>query len=154
MDPEVYPEPELFKPERFIKDGQLVGTKYSDRGHHSYGFGRRICTYKFQFFFSGVSILVIDHFTKTGPGQHIADRSLFIVFTRIMWAFDIQKARNPATGAEIPVDVNAFSEGFSSHPLPFQTDIRPRGEYVKDIVYAAVEGNNASVAAGTTVATA
>lgn len=38
---EVYPDPETFKPERFIEDGKLIGTKYSERGHHAYGFGRR-----------------------------------------------------------------------------------------------------------------
>jgi hypothetical protein len=82
----------------------------------------------------------------TGPGQHIADRSLFIVFTRIMWAFDVRKARD-AAGKEIPVDVHAFSEGFSSHPLAFETEIKPRGEYVKDVVFAANEAHNAASAA-------
>jgi len=48
---ELYPDPTSFKPERFISsEGNLIGTKFSDAGHHAYGFGRRIC-----------------------PGKHIAD---------------------------------------------------------------------------------
>lgn len=96
-----------------------------------FGFGRRIC-----------------------PGSHIADRqvarrplpplstndlalpsrSLFIVFTRLMWAFNIKNATDPTTGLPIPVDVDAYSEGFSSHPLHFECDIKPRGEWVGDAV--------------------
>ena len=51
LDPEVYPDPTAFKPERFLEDGKLVGTPYSERGHHGFGFGRRVC-----------------------PGLHIAER--------------------------------------------------------------------------------
>ncbi|KAM0753795.1 putative O-methylsterigmatocystin oxidoreductase [Meredithblackwellia eburnea MCA 4105] len=110
LDPELYPEPETFNPDRFIKDDQLVGTKYSERGHHAYGFGRRIC-----------------------PGQHIADRSLFIVFSRLLWAFNITNAKD-SSGSPIPVDINAFSEGFSSHPLHFECDIQARGPWVQEAV--------------------
>ena len=55
LDPDVYPDPTEFKPERFIKDGKLVGTPYSERGHHGFGFGRRVC-----------------------PGLHIAERCVSI----------------------------------------------------------------------------
>lgn len=54
MDPKVYPEPEKFMPERFIKDGNLVGVPQAERGHFGFGYGRRIC-----------------------PGMYIAERSLF-----------------------------------------------------------------------------
>jgi cytochrome P450 len=54
MDPKLYPEPEKFKPERFLKDGQVCGVDLADRGHFGFGYGRRIC-----------------------PGMYIAERSLF-----------------------------------------------------------------------------
>ena len=69
----------------------------------------------------------------------IAERSLYIVFTRIMWALSIKPQRDPATGRELVPDVNAFSEGFSSHPLTFECDIKPRGKFVEDLVAVATE---------------
>ncbi|KAG0696211.1 cytochrome P450 [Suillus ampliporus] len=51
-DPEVYPEPDAFKPQRWIDD---QGRLRVDLRNFIYGFGRRVC-----------------------PGQHVADRSVFI----------------------------------------------------------------------------
>lgn len=67
------------------------------------------------------------------PGMHIADRSMYIVFTRMMWALHIRHAVD-AAGVEIPVDVDAYSEGFSSHPLSFECSIKPRGAFVNEAV--------------------
>ncbi|KAG2063131.1 cytochrome P450 [Suillus decipiens] len=60
-DPEVYPEPDAFKPQRWIND---QGVLRSDLTNFLYGFGRRVC-----------------------PGQHVANRSLFISTVLILWAF-------------------------------------------------------------------
>ncbi|OAX31628.1 cytochrome P450 [Rhizopogon vinicolor AM-OR11-026] len=60
-DPEVYPEPDAFKPERWIND---EGRLRDDLKFFVYGFGRRVC-----------------------PGQHIANRSVFITSLLILWAF-------------------------------------------------------------------
>ncbi|KAG0692632.1 cytochrome P450 [Suillus ampliporus] len=60
-DPEVYPEPDAFKPQRWI-DGQ--GRPRDDINSFVYGFGRRAC-----------------------PGQHVANRSIFISSLLILWAF-------------------------------------------------------------------
>ncbi|KAG0700994.1 cytochrome P450 [Suillus ampliporus] len=60
-DPEVYPEPHAFKPQRWIDD---QGRLRDDLKGFPYGFGRRVC-----------------------PGLHVADRSIFISSLLILWAF-------------------------------------------------------------------
>ncbi|KAG2067029.1 cytochrome P450 [Suillus decipiens] len=62
-DPEVYPEPDAFKPQRWIDD---QGRLRDDLTFFVYGFGRRIC-----------------------PGLHIANRSVFINSLLILWAFEL-----------------------------------------------------------------
>ncbi|KAG1728990.1 cytochrome P450 [Suillus paluster] len=60
-DPEVFPEPDVFKPERWIDD---QGHLRDDLTNFVFGFGRRVC-----------------------PGQHVATRSVFINALLILWAF-------------------------------------------------------------------
>ncbi|KAG2066656.1 cytochrome P450 [Suillus decipiens] len=62
-DPEVYPEPEAFKPQRWIND---QGVLRDDLTNFLYGFGRRVC-----------------------PGQHVANRTVFISAVLILWAFQL-----------------------------------------------------------------
>ncbi|KAG1743397.1 cytochrome P450 [Suillus lakei] len=62
-DPEVYPEPDAFKPQRWIDD---QGRVRNDLTFFVFGFGRRVC-----------------------PGQHIANRSVFINSLLILWAFQL-----------------------------------------------------------------
>ncbi|KAG2135175.1 cytochrome P450 [Suillus clintonianus] len=62
-DPEVYPDPDMFKPQRWIND---QGRMREDLKFFVYGFGRRIC-----------------------PTQHVANRSVFINSLLILWAFQL-----------------------------------------------------------------
>ncbi|KAG1732088.1 cytochrome P450 [Suillus occidentalis] len=62
-DPEVYPEPDAFKPQRWIDD---QGRLRDDLSFFVFGFGRRVC-----------------------PGQHVANRSVFINSLLILWAFQL-----------------------------------------------------------------
>ncbi|KAG2135100.1 cytochrome P450 [Suillus clintonianus] len=61
QDPDVYPEPEAFKPQRWIGD---QGKPRDDIKFFVFGFGRRVC-----------------------PGQHVAERSVFMSALLILWAF-------------------------------------------------------------------
>ncbi|KAG2071558.1 cytochrome P450 [Suillus decipiens] len=62
-DPEVYPEPDAFKPQRWVDD---QGRLRDDLTFSVYGFGQRVC-----------------------PGQHVANRSVFINSLLIFWAFEL-----------------------------------------------------------------
>ncbi|KAG1841527.1 cytochrome P450 [Suillus subalutaceus] len=62
-DPDVYPEPYTFKPQRWINE---QGDLRDDLKFFVYGFGRRVC-----------------------PGQHVANRSVFIITLLILWAYKL-----------------------------------------------------------------
>ncbi|KAG2099605.1 cytochrome P450 [Suillus discolor] len=87
-DPEVFPEPQTFNPQRWIGD---AGRVRDDLRFFTFGFGRRVC-----------------------PGQHLANRSVFVNTALILWAFRLSE--NP--GAKI--DTLAFSDTFIIHAAPFE----------------------------------
>jgi hypothetical protein len=57
--------------------------------------------------------------------MHIADRSMFLAMSRLLWAFDLRRAVDSA-GNEIIPDMNDLLEGMFIQPRPFKADIRPR----------------------------
>ncbi|KAI0029080.1 cytochrome P450 [Vararia minispora EC-137] len=77
-DPVQYPEPHVFKPERFLSpEGRIVNDPNLE---YAFGFGTRKC-----------------------PGRHFADATLWLYMTSILVFFEISKATD-ANGKEIPVD--------------------------------------------------
>jgi cytochrome P450 len=68
-DPVMYPEPDIFKPERFLNaDGNLRDDPILVS---TFGFGKRIC-----------------------PGRHLADATLFISVASLFSVFNIEKGRD------------------------------------------------------------
>ncbi|OAV94008.1 hypothetical protein PTTG_06719 [Puccinia triticina 1-1 BBBD Race 1] len=121
LDEETYKDPQRFIPERFIdtQTGLLIGTKWSTYGHHAFGFGRRIC-----------------------PALHIANKSLFITFTRLLWSFEIKIKSSSAMSTEEFVRSIKFSTGFSSHPINLNDsfiEILPRDSSTFKVLTEAVE---------------
>ncbi|KAI9572560.1 cytochrome P450 [Boletus coccyginus] len=93
-DPEVYPNPDSFDPQRWLnRDGWVR----DDLKFPSFGFGRRIC-----------------------PGQHVANRSVFINTALLLWSFRITQDPNS------PIDDKAFVDGVVAHPKPFDACFTPR----------------------------
>lgn len=76
-DPEVYPDPEEFKPERFLNpDGTIRDDPTLSL---VFGAGKRIC-----------------------PGRHFVDATIFIVASSVLSVFNVTKAKYE-NGHEIPV---------------------------------------------------
>ena len=74
------------------------------RDHLTYGGGRRIC-----------------------GGIHVAERSLFLVLSRLLWGFDIGLAKD-ANGNDIPVDftLKGVMPGATSVARPYKCSIKVR----------------------------
>ncbi|TPX10394.1 uncharacterized protein E0L32_008613 [Thyridium curvatum] len=69
------------------------------RDHFTFGSGRRIC-----------------------PGMQVADRSLFMVISRMLWAFDIQGLDNEV------IDNDAMTSGLVAGPIPYKSNCVLRDE--------------------------
>jgi len=110
-NPELYPDPEEFKPERFLEKGG----KFRDDPAIAlaFGAGKRIC-----------------------PGRHFVDATLFIVASSVLSVFNITKAKDE-NGREIPVKAaTSARNGLVAHPEEFQCSITPRDEAAKDLILA------------------
>ncbi|KAF8504872.1 cytochrome P450-like protein [Russula emetica] len=110
-DPEMYPDPEEFKPERFLNEDGSV--RDDPTLALAFGAGKRIC-----------------------PGRHIVDATLFIVVSSVLSAFNVTKAKDE-NGNEIPVkaEVTVLS-GIVVHPKKFACSIASRDEVAEDLILA------------------
>jgi cytochrome P450 len=106
-----FPEPDRFLPERYLEDHEYQRPFPGDRGYMTFGWGRRVCS-----------------------GQALAEQGTWITVARLLWAFDIRKARDAATGKEIAVDIFAFTNGLNMRPQPFKCNIQPRSDEVRETI--------------------
>ncbi|RKU42018.1 hypothetical protein DL546_004929 [Coniochaeta pulveracea] len=115
MDPVRHPNPRQFMPERYRDDRQTLADAAANpdatkRDQFTFGAGRRIC-----------------------PGIHVAERSLFLGISRILWAFDIEPGLD-ANGKPIIPDPEKLTQGFVCMPEPFQARITPRSKERAEVV--------------------
>jgi cytochrome P450 len=105
-DPDLWDNPDTFDPSRYINHSASAADYINtsdpkSRDHFSYGAGRRVC-----------------------PGVHVAERSLFINISRVLWGFDLsKKRRNDGKVVEV---TEKMAPGFFSVPEEFECDICPR----------------------------
>jgi hypothetical protein len=99
-DPERYPNPRNFDPDRYKDDILRAQESASQndpykRDHFTFGAGRRVC-----------------------PGLNIAERSLFLGFAYILWAFSFEHETDE-NGNKIPVSTEAVTQGIVCRPVTF-----------------------------------
>ncbi|KAK0452912.1 cytochrome P450 [Desarmillaria tabescens] len=111
-DPDVYPSPFEFLPERYFDNEAKAKGLNPDPHKFAFGYGRRVC-----------------------PGQHLADNSLFIAVAMILSVFNISRADGKAPKPDF-----SRSEGYISsticHPEPFKCHIVPRSEEAAMLIRA------------------
>ncbi|KAH8915872.1 putative cytochrome P450 [Atractiella rhizophila] len=110
-DEKQFKDPDNFIPERWLEEGaHLRAQDYpgvGGRGYSTFGYGRRVCS-----------------------GQALAEQGMFITVSRILWAFNVQKALDD-NGDEIPVDIFSFTNGLNIRPKAFKCRFTVRNEEVR-----------------------
>ncbi|KAJ5634636.1 hypothetical protein N7528_002478 [Penicillium herquei] len=115
MDPQRHPSPRTFDPDRYKDDYQSLSDAAANndaakRDTFTFGAGRRIC-----------------------PGIHVAERSLFLAMSRILWAFNIEPVLD-GKGQPILPDPDLLTQGFVCMPEEFPAKITPRSQERADLV--------------------
>jgi hypothetical protein len=109
MDHERNPDPRRFNPERFANDlesefASATAADPSKRNNYIFGAGRRLC-----------------------QGMHIAERSLFLGISRLLWAFEFGRPFDAVTGELRPLpDIEDLVGGLTIKPAEFEVAITPR----------------------------
>ncbi|KAI3600344.1 cytochrome p450 [Moniliophthora roreri] len=106
MDPVRFPNPREFIPERWFTRSTYEKTSGSmkwanngpDRDNYTFGWGQRFC-----------------------QGMHLAEASMFITISRIIWGLDFECSAPPD-----PWDEKNHFGGFITNPLPFSAAFKAR----------------------------
>ncbi|TCD64727.1 hypothetical protein EIP91_003683 [Steccherinum ochraceum] len=104
-DPNMYPDPFKFKPERFLG----AQPEFNPRDI-SFGFGRRVC-----------------------PGQLMADATTWLCCVMTLALFDIKPTKGSPTEFSF-AEGGSFTGDPISRPSPFKADIRPRSAKAEALI--------------------
>ncbi|KAH8689750.1 putative cytochrome P450 oxidoreductase OrdA-like protein [Phaeosphaeriaceae sp. PMI808] len=103
-DPKEYPDPDVFRPERY-----MAPLNEPDPSDLAFGYGRRSCA-----------------------GRFFADASIYITIVQMLAVFDIRKDKD-AEGNDIPVKLECVA-GMVNRPKPFAWKIEPRSQKHRELL--------------------
>ncbi|KAL1748612.1 cytochrome P450 [Schizophyllum fasciatum] len=108
-DESVYPDPDTFKPERFLDSAGQLDPNVRDPGDIVFGFGRRVC-----------------------PGRHMAYSSVWITVASTLRVYNIEKAKRP--DGSIIEPPRKWTSALVLNPMPYKCLLVPRNEAAKEII--------------------
>ncbi|KAH7161080.1 cytochrome P450 [Dactylonectria macrodidyma] len=95
-------DPMRHSAESTLVENNAISQDSPKRLHFTFGAGRRVC-----------------------PGFHVAERNLFIAISRILWGFNITRARGE-DGEFTTINRDAVTPGMIVRPEDFECEITPR----------------------------
>ncbi|KAK6832259.1 Phenylacetate 2-hydroxylase [Aspergillus parasiticus] len=99
-----YDEDHFKMPEKFIPERYLEVSEGSGTPHYGYGAGSRMCA-----------------------GSHLANRELYTAYIRLITAFTMHPAQNPADRPILDaIECNAIPTALTTEPKPFKVGFKPR----------------------------
>ncbi|KAI0693303.1 cytochrome P450 [Cerioporus squamosus] len=110
-DPEVYAEPHLFLPDRFMRDGKL-DPDVRDPEDFVFGYGRRKC-----------------------PGKEFAEAAMFAIIAMVLHVFDITPPLDE-TGKPILIEPRVTGS-FILYPEECRCTIKPRSAQAEALIHEA-----------------
>ncbi|KAF8884165.1 cytochrome P450 [Infundibulicybe gibba] len=108
-DSDEFPEPEEFRPERYLTADGSLNEQRRDPQVAAFGYGRRIC-----------------------PGRHLSDSSLYSYVSMVLATFDITPPPD-ANGEYVKIE-GKMTSGMLCYPEPFGCVIKPRSMVAEKLI--------------------
>lgn len=113
-NPEKYPDPDNFRPERWLEPGwptyqEPLSVYPTIKGLTSFGWGQRQCL-----------------------GQTLTQDELVVACGALSWCFNLKPKRDPITGRDLPVPLDKSNSLLIIKPDPFQMEFEPRSQMRKE----------------------